>query len=80
MAILLSSTSFTSGSMWARLEVMMTPPPKHIIQERILVSLGLPSDSFLLIQPLRTATIGTRPMIQVARPSINIDTILEARR
>ena len=66
--------------MWARLEVMMTPPPKHIRQERILAILGLPSDSFLLSQPILTATIGTRPMIQEARPSNSMDTIFEARR
>ena len=56
----------------------MTPPPKHIKQERTVPSLESPSDSFLLSQPLLTAIKGTRPMIHVARPRVNIEMILAA--
>ena len=64
-----SNTSLTSGNMWARLEVMMTPPPKHMRHERTLPILESPSFSFLLSQPLLTEMSGIKPMIQVANPA-----------
>merc|ERR1711976_820263 len=44
-----------------------------------MVRRGLPSLSFLLSHPFLTETMGTMPMIQVTRPRMSIETILEAR-